>query len=361
MLDSNKFIKELFKNDISHLIVVPCSFAKGLINACINNSKLIQYIPCASEAIACSIASGLVLSGKKPLVIIQSSGLTNMGSCLTSLTNPYDIFFPIISSWRTYKDGDSEIQHKHLSINLKELISSYGYLPIKLGSNMDEAIEIINKSFYEKQIILINKNTFNDSKLDNSYLVNLSNFPKRSLFLKYLNKFISSYENYICIGTTGNTSREMYSIMKDSSNFYMVGNMGGALSIGLGAALASKKIIICGGDAEFVMHLGGMTTAGRYSEKIFLIYLVFDNEVNKSTGCQNSYQQHMDYLLLAKSCGWEVTSDIINTLDKFETAIKQVMNKEKGLYFFHVKCDLDEDYPRPSALEIIESKNNFSL
>ena len=55
MINSNKFIKELFNNQISHLLVVPCSFSKGLINACINNSDLIEYIPCAREAIACSI------------------------------------------------------------------------------------------------------------------------------------------------------------------------------------------------------------------------------------------------------------------------------------------------------------------
>ena len=98
MIDSDKFVQELNNNKISHLVVVPCSFAKGLINACINNSDRIDYLPCASEAVACSVASGLVMSGKRPLVIIQSSGLTNMGSCLTSLTNPYDIFFPIICS-----------------------------------------------------------------------------------------------------------------------------------------------------------------------------------------------------------------------------------------------------------------------
>ena len=49
----------------------------------------------------------------------------------------------------------------------------------------------------------------------------------------------------------------------------------------------------------------------------------------------------------------------INSLDKFEAALMQVTGKEKGLYFFHIKCDLDEEYPRPSALEIIESKNKF--
>ena len=48
------------------------------------------------------------------------------------------------------------------------------------------------------------------------------------------------------IGTTGNAAREMYSFMPDTNNFYMAGNMGGALSVGFGAAKAGKKVIVCG-------------------------------------------------------------------------------------------------------------------
>lgn len=360
MINSDIFIKELFKNDISHLLVVPCSFAKGLINACINNSNLIQYIPCASEAIACSVASGLVMSGKKPIVIIQSSGITNMGSCLTSLTNPYDIYFPIICSWRTYKEGDSEIQHKHLSINLCELINSYGYKFEKLNPRIEDALNIINESFSKKLILLINKETFSSCELNKMHSVNLSEYPVRSSYLISLNKLINFDKSFVCIGTTGNTSREMHSIMKSSSNFYMAGNMGGALSVGLGSALAGKRIIICGGDAEFVMHLGGLSTSGRYSEKLFIVYIVFDNEVNKSTGGQNTYQKHINYLNLAESCGWNVNNKIIKSLIDFEKQLKFVLKLKKGLFFFHVKCDLDKEFPRPSSIEIINSKKSFN-
>ena len=359
MINSNKFIKELFNNHISHLLVVPCSFSKGLINACINNSDLIEYIPCASEAIACSIASGLVMSGKKPIVIVQSSGLTNMGSCLTSLLNPYNIFFPIICSWRTYKEGDSEIQHKHLAINLCELINSYGYEYEKLTNKMSEALQQVNGSFSKKNILLIDKETFSDCDLDKIHEVNLSLYPKRSSYLSLLNKLIKSEKKFLCIGTTGNTSREMYSIMEGNANFYMTGNMGGALSLGLGSALAGKKTLVCGGDAEFVMHLGGLTTTGRYGEKVFIVYIVFDNEVNKSTGGQNTYQKHINYLDLAKSSGWTTTRSLITSLPDFETELKKIFKKIKGLYFLHVKCNLDNDYPRPSADEIIKSKKSF--
>ena len=115
MLNTDIFLNRLIIEGYTHLCVVPCSFAKNIINAIINSDK-IEYIPSASEAVACSIAVGLKMSGAKPIVIVQSSGLTNMGSCITSLLKPYGVTFPIITSWRTYKDGDSEIQHQHLAI-----------------------------------------------------------------------------------------------------------------------------------------------------------------------------------------------------------------------------------------------------
>ena len=72
VIDSDLLIKELIKEGFTHLCVVPCSFATGLINSCINNSQQISYIPCSSEGIAGSIANGLSMSGKKPIIIIQS-------------------------------------------------------------------------------------------------------------------------------------------------------------------------------------------------------------------------------------------------------------------------------------------------
>lgn len=63
-LDTQKFIDQLIENGYTQLCVVPCSFAKDLINGVINH-PLIEYIPCASEAVACSVAAGLKIAGEK--------------------------------------------------------------------------------------------------------------------------------------------------------------------------------------------------------------------------------------------------------------------------------------------------------
>ena len=341
-LETKQFVEELISKAYTHLCVVPCSFAKNIINAVINNEH-IEYVPCASEAVACSVAAGLKMAGKSPIVIVQSSGMTNMGSCITSLLKPYGVTFPIITSWRTYKEGDSEIQHQHLATQLPALINSYGYeYTILNQESITEAISQIDLCDEHETIIVLKKGTFSKVELDEKHQLDLSSYIPRSEYLKSLNAMYKE-SNTLFIGTTGNTAREMYSFMPDTDNFYMAGNMGGALSLGLGAAMAGRKVIVCGGDAEFVMHMGGLTTAGRYHDSINLTYILFDNEQNKSTGGQNTYQSHVDYNHIATYSNFDTSENDINSLEEFSKRVEESI----GLNFFVVKCGLDEETPRP--------------
>jgi phosphonopyruvate decarboxylase len=160
------------------------------------------------------------------------------------------------------------------------------------------------------------------------------------------------YKDKIFIGTTGNNPREIYSIMKDTNNFYMAGNMGGALSLGLGASLGGKKVFVLGGDAEFVMHMGGLTTAGRY-KNIDLTYILFDNEQNKSTGGQNTYQSHINYINIAKASNLITVDNIVLNTDELINTISKLDNKYAN--FAYVKCGLDDETPRP-PLEVVKVK-----
>ena len=193
----------------------------------------------------------------------------------------------------------------------------------------------------------------NDVKV--SFIGDLSKFPKRSEYLQVLDSVFKDSDE-LFIGTTGNTAREMYHFMPQTSNFYMAGNMGGALSVGFGAAKAGKSVIVCGGDAEFVMHLGGLTTSSRY-ENINLTYLIFDNKSNKSTGGQNSYQEHVDYLNLARSCGVNSTFEI-NSISEFKTSIKRIKELDE-ISMVHINCSYDPISPRPDKEVIQASKKIF--
>ncbi|MDA8755349.1 thiamine pyrophosphate-dependent enzyme [Candidatus Pseudothioglobus singularis] len=351
MLNTEKFLELLINNGYTHLCTVPCSFAKNLINASINYKLELEYVPCASEAVACSIASGLKMSGKMPIVLVQSSGLTNMGSCITSLLKPYEIKFPIIVSWRTYESGDSEIQHAHLANDLPKLIEAYGYKYEILDSERENiAIEQVVSCEDNFKLCILSKDTFSKVDLERQHQLNLAGYPKRSEYMKEINNFFADTETII-IGTTGNTSREMYHFMNKTKNFYMVGNMGGALSLGLGAYIAGKSVVVCGGDAEFVMHLGGLTSSGRYSSGLHgncLTYIVFDNQMNKSTGGQNTYQKHLNYKEIAKSAGISMATSVSN-LESFKSILTKNRN---GITFIHVKVGIDKEVSRPPLSEI---------
>jgi len=197
----------------------------------------------------------------------------------------------------------------------------------------------------------LQKDTFSKVNLDEKHQLDLSSLTPRSKFLVSLNEQFKD-TNTLFIGTTGNTSREMYSFMPDTNNFYMAGNMGGALSLGLGAAMAGKKVFVLGGDAEFVMHMGGLTTAGRY-KNLDLTYILFDNEQNKSTGGQNTYQNHVNYIDIAKSSNLNTVDVSIKTVDELSDILNKLDNK--CVNFVYVKCGLDDETPRP-PLDVVKVK-----
>jgi len=76
---------------------------------------------------------------------------------------------------------------------------------------------------------------------------------------------------------------------------------------------------------------------------------MFDNEQNKSTGGQNTYQNHLDYINIAKSAGLDVANDVITSVENFRSAIAKV----SGLKFLCVKCGIDDETPRP-PLDIVK-------
>jgi sulfopyruvate decarboxylase subunit beta len=93
--------------------------------------------------------------------------------------------------------------------------------------------------------------------------------------------------NQPIISANGFMSRDLYETNEKESNFYMIGSMGLASSIGLGVALKNpgKKIHVFDGDGNILMNLGSLVTIGSLKPKNF-IHIIFDNKSHESTGGQ---------------------------------------------------------------------------
>ena len=108
--------------------------------------------------------------------------------------------------------------------------------------------------------------------------------------------------NELIISANGYISRDLFSINDKTTNFYMIGSMGLASSIGLGIAIKNpkKRIFVFDGDGNILMNLGSLTTIGTIKPKN-LIHLVFDNGSHESTGRQPTCTNSISIAKIAKA------------------------------------------------------------
>lgn len=118
-------------------------------------------------------------------------------------------------------------------------------------------------------------------------------------------------DDEIIVCNIGFPSRELYEIKDRAKNFYMLGSMGLASSIGLGLAISKnnsenedEKIIVFDGDGSVLMNMGSLVTIFNQNPTN-LILIVFDNGCYGSTGNQCTYAQNVDLLEVAKAIGFK--------------------------------------------------------
>ena len=127
------------------------------------------------------------------------------------------------------------------------------------------------------------------------------------------------------ISANGFISRDLFEVCDKNSNFYMIGSMGLASSIGLGVALKNprKSVFIFDGDGNVLMNLGSLTTIASQKPKN-LIHIVFDNSVHESTGGQPTNSNFVNIEKIAKVCNYNHTfmvrteNNLLKILDKIK-------------------------------------------
>ena len=80
-------------------VTLPCGMLKGLIRHMEKSPDFI-HVPLAREEEGVGIAAGAYLGGKKPVMIVQSSGVANSLNSIASLCIVYQIPLLIIMSYR---------------------------------------------------------------------------------------------------------------------------------------------------------------------------------------------------------------------------------------------------------------------
>jgi phosphonopyruvate decarboxylase len=360
MINTKIFGRELKNLGFDFYIGVPCSFLKNLINYAINES---EYIGAANEGDAVAIASGALLGGKKPVVLMQNSGLSNAISPLVSLNYPFRI--PVLGfvSWRGQPGDQDEPQHELMGRITTTLLDSMQVKWMYLSTDFKKAkrqmllaakyIEcghpfffVVRKGSFEQEILHKQDRYFSVNKVNVTQQAN-NQMPTRQEALRMINECKDG--KTVQLATTGKTGRQLYEIEDACNNLYMVGSMGCIGSFGLGLAISKPNfdIVVIDGDGSLLMRMGSLATIGYYNPQN-MIHILLDNNAHDSTGGQKTVSHNVNFVDIASSCGYS-KSIYIHNLDELNTCLDQ-WKMTKGLTFLHLKISssTDEQLSRPT-------------
>ncbi len=161
--------------------------------------------------------------------------------------------------------------------------------------------------------------------------------------IEAISRIIDELDQELVVCNIGFPSRELYHLQDHEKNFYMLGSMGLASSIGLGLSLsllknaetenqAPRKVVVFDGDGSILMNLGSLVTISAQGP-LNLILVVLDNQCYGSTGSQCTYSEEVDLSLLAESAGFE-TVLVFQEEINFKKALQS-----KGPVFVHMKVN----------------------
>ena len=143
--------------------------------------------------------------------------------------------------------------------------------------------------------------------------------------------------DHLVICNIGLPSQELHMIDDQPTNFYMLGTMGLASSIGLGLALSQPKTVISiDGDGSVLTNLGTLPTIANNVADNYIL-LIIDNGSYGSTGDQPTYAGKKTKLeKVAEACGCEnvVVCQDVDTGRALKAAIDS-----KKMTVIVCKCD----------------------
>jgi len=162
--------------------------------------------------------------------------------------------------------------------------------------------------------------------------------------------------NGLIVCNIGFPSRELYSIKDRPENFYMLGSMGLASSIGLGLSLCQQeKVYVVDGDGSILMNLGTLSTIANNSADNLCLVIV-DNGSYGSTGNQKTYTSgKTDLEIIARGSG---NSDVVRVTNKEELSAALSKYMEKSVIIIAEAEPGNESVPIID-LEPVEIKNRF--
>ncbi len=342
-----QLITILKKHGVDFTATLPCEKFKTFLEMV---GRDFMHVPLTREEEGVGICAGAALSGRRPAMFVQSSGIGNMVNALLSLTAFYELPLALFVSRRGIYQEKIEAQFP-MGQRLPAILAGAGIAYTEINSSKDfNAVDRELSDVFGRNKIhafLLSPAIWEGSECGgkSSELgvrrsecgATSSESGVRSLVGKLTRydiiKIIAPYlEGKVVVSNLGWPSKELYAIKHQPSNFYMLCSMGMVTPIGLGIALtSSKEVVVIDGDGSLLMNPGTLATAAYICPRNLTIFAI-DNSVYGSTGNQPTLTGAcVDLEVVARGFGFRNTLNVAA-----EQELVEVMkNPREGLTFIH--------------------------
>jgi phosphonopyruvate decarboxylase len=351
-VSSQLFVDELSAHGFGPYAGVPCSYLRPFIDYVIDREDL-SYIPATNEGEALAIAAGAQLAGRRPVVMLQNSGLGNLVNPLASLTHSFRIPVLIIVTLRGDPNIKDEPQHELMGRTTRELLTTlevaHEWFPDSdeaIGPAVARAVAHQNETGLPYAFVL-RKNVVTDYTPRNQGTTVATEFPSRREALTAIHGAMRG--ETVVVATTGKTGREWFEVDDRARNLYLVGSMGCAPSVALGIAReVNAPVVVLDGDGAALMRLEALASVGAQAPREF-VHIVLDNEAYDSTGAQRTISSKVDFPAIARACGYQ-SAVTANGIGALSAAINNAQ-QSPGPHFIHSRISLgaSADLGRPSV------------
>jgi phosphonopyruvate decarboxylase len=362
MISGHDFAARLERHGFDFFTGVPCSLIEDLI-AVLERGTRAPYVAAVREDAAVGVAAGAWFGGRRPVVLMQNSGLGTSLNALASLSLMYGLPALLIVTWRGFggKDAPEHILTGEISPRLLELLgvphrvlaadsldADLAWAAAEMDARRSPVALLVPPKVVETgavhggagaraaAAVPVAPPRAPEAPLPPATMPRLTAL---GIALKAAGDDPIAHANgYIC--------RESFSLADRPQSFYMIGSMGLAPAIGLGLALTrpDRRAVVFDGDGNLLMNLGILAMIADRRPANF-VHLVFDNEVYGSTGNQASLSRGVRLDRVAAAAGF-ATAVAVTEPWALESALRAALGAD-GPHFVLVKVTAEEaDVPR---------------
>ena len=318
-----KTVKILKDQGVDLVATLPCDRIKKLLPL-IDIDNEFKTLKLTREENGVGICAGYYFGNKRPVMVIQSTGLGNMLNALLSLNVTYQVPLPIIASWRGVYNEKIPAQFP-LGQALPDILKASGidYTVIRSSAEIGLLTDVIRDAFTNNRphVALVLPSVWENSKcapppepketVSRTCSLELTTKIQPPAISRYeaIESLASVLDDEIVVSNIGIPSKELYHAGDRPLNFYMLGSMGLASAIGLGLAMAQhRQVLVIDGDGSLLMNPNVLTQIAALQPSNLTVVAV-NNGAYGSTGNQETLACGcIDLELMARGHGLQYTA-----------------------------------------------------